>query len=104
MGPALGGFGFGLGLGFGFGFGGGFGFGFDFVVFRFAGFGTAPPPGVTGPPSPSGSAPPVLASEAAGCKSAPTSRRTMRRADQARYITRVSAPDAPPSSGERSLA
>src|SRR3954447_15854356 len=100
MGPALGGLGFGSGGGLGLGLG----FGFGFVVCRLTGFGAAPPLSVTGPPSPIGSAPPVLASEAAGCKSAPTSRRTMRRADQARYITRVSAPDAPPSSGERSLA
>src|SRR3954447_22547437 len=98
MGPALGGLGFGSGGGLG------FRLGFGFVVFRLTGFGAAPPLRVTGPPSPIGSAPPVLASEAAGCKSAPTSRKTMRRADQARYITRVSAPDAPPSSGERSLA
>src|SRR3954453_12565239 len=100
MGPALGGLGFGSGGGLGLGFG----LGFGFVVFRLTGFGAAPPLRVTGPPSPIGTAPPALASGAAGCKSAPTSRKTTRRADTARRITRVSARDAPPSSGERSLA
>src|SRR3954447_2919578 len=100
MGPALGGLGFGSGGGLGLGLG----LGFGFVVLRLTGFAAAPPLSVTGPPSPSGSAPPVLASEAAGCKSAPPSRRTTRRAVTEGRMPGVSAPAAPRSSGERRLA
>src|SRR4051812_22662426 len=67
LGFAVLGFGFGLAvfgfLGFAFGF-----FGFGLVCRRLAGFGAAPPFSVTAPSSPSGSAPPELAREIAGCK------------------------------------